>query len=164
MIRRRHVFDGTGTSERHGAELHAAGFASIAPRNDCGFYGQWANPATRTIVAFTEGDLTRTECDTDEEFASELRRIAEWYGNDEWIGIDTTREDLRGAFTRIGVNGTDALQVSALRVLGCCPGARATEAAWAWPPPTRRVQTTPTRPQGSRVGHPRTRRDELGPR
>ena len=29
MIRRRHVFDGTGTSERHGAELHAAGFATI---------------------------------------------------------------------------------------------------------------------------------------
>ena len=98
MIKRERVFDGSGTSERQGAELHALGFATITTGQDCGFYGQWANPTTRTIVAFTEGDVTRTQCETVEEFTTEMRRIAAWHGEDDWIGIDPKDQNMREAF------------------------------------------------------------------
>ena len=103
MVKRSRTFDGHGTTERYGAELHAAGFATVRTQTDCGYYGQWANPTTRTIVAFTEGDVTRTECDTDDEFASEMQRIAAWHGQEEWIGIDPCNDDLNDAFTRLGI-------------------------------------------------------------
>jgi len=40
--------------------------------------GTWASPAEGTIVNFAEGDVTRTICDTDEEFAAALREIDGW--------------------------------------------------------------------------------------
>ena len=104
MVKRHRTFDGSGTSEGHAAKLHAAVFATVVTRNDCGFYGQWANPATRTIVAFTEGDLTRTECASDEEFTNEMRTIAAWHGPDDWRGIDPSRPELRSAFSRLGLD------------------------------------------------------------
>ena len=39
MVNRHRTFDGSGTSEGHAAKLHAAGFATVVTRNDCGFYG-----------------------------------------------------------------------------------------------------------------------------
>ena len=98
MIKRERAFDGSGTSERQGAELYPLGFATIVTAHDCGFYGQWANPTTRTIVAFTEGDVTRTQCETPEEFTTEMRRIAAWHGEDDWIGVDPKDQNMRDAF------------------------------------------------------------------
>lgn len=46
-------------------------------------------PFERRILCYAEGDLSCTECGTDEEFTAELDRIAEFHpNNDEWKGID----------------------------------------------------------------------------
>ena len=62
--------------------------------------------AARTIVNFSEGDLTTTLCETDVEFVGQLREMARW--NDEAghgpMKIDPGRDEgLRNAFDRLGV-------------------------------------------------------------
>ena len=67
----------------------------------------WCSPATRTIVNFSEGDVTTTVCETDAEFvAQNCGKSARW--NDEAgygpMKIDPGHDDgLRQAFERLGV-------------------------------------------------------------
>ncbi len=42
------------------------------------WFGTLASPGERTIVNFAESDVTRTICETDEEFATALREIDNW--------------------------------------------------------------------------------------
>ena len=83
----------------------ANGFAQIDTRQDASYYGGWCSPTARTIVNFSEGDLTTTVCETDEEFVAQLRESARW--NDEAgygpMKIDPgCDEGLRQAFERLG--------------------------------------------------------------
>ena len=76
----------------------------LATRNDAWYYGNWANPATHTLISFAEGDLTESRCCCEIEFAAELRRVAEWYDErKEWIGIDTLNPERIAAFERLGL-------------------------------------------------------------
>ena len=54
----------------------ANGFAQIDTGQDASYYGTWSAPATRTIVNFCEGDVTTTVCETDTDFAEQLRELA----------------------------------------------------------------------------------------
>ena len=49
------------------------GWCQIDTRQDAPYYGTWCSADRREIVNFCEGDLTRTICDTDEEFVEQLR-------------------------------------------------------------------------------------------
>ena len=56
----------------------ARGWAQVDTAQDASWFGTWASPSERTILNFAEGDVTRTLCDTDEEFAATLREIDRW--------------------------------------------------------------------------------------
>ena len=56
----------------------ARGWAQVDTGQDASWFGTWASPSERTILNFAEGDVTRTVCDTDEEFATALREIDRW--------------------------------------------------------------------------------------
>lgn len=81
------------------------GFAQVDTSQDAWYYGTWANPYTRTIVYYAEGDLIVMEAETDEEFVQELRVFKDWNDKTEnrFKGIDTGYSyELRDAFVRIG--------------------------------------------------------------
>ena len=64
-------------------------WAQVDTDQDAWYYGNWANPVTRSIVSYAEGDLTITRCDTAEEFCSELNRMAAWHAKqDSYLRID----------------------------------------------------------------------------
>ena len=85
---------------------YANGFVQIDTKQDAPWFGAWAAPASRTIVNFSEGDVTTTVCETDAEFVAQLRESAAW--NDEAgygpMKIDVGRDNgLRQAFEKLGV-------------------------------------------------------------
>ena len=89
-----------------GACSYANGFAQIDTKQDASYYGTWCAPATRTIVNFSEGDLTTTVCETDAEFAEQLRELARWNAEAGYgpMKIDAGFGDgLRQAFENLGV-------------------------------------------------------------
>ena len=104
MVRRHQRHEGATLRDGHDTELLARGFAMVATRGDCGIFGQWVNPLTRTIVTYVEGDVMTTECDTDAELVSELERIRDWHENEQrdWVGVDTSRTAVAEAFARAG--------------------------------------------------------------
>ena len=63
-------------------------------------------PSERTILNFAEGDVTRTICDTDEEFAAAVREIDRW-NRDHGYGparIDPGFDPaLKAAFEAVGL-------------------------------------------------------------
>ena len=84
----------------------ANGFAQVDTKQDASYFGAWCAPATRTIVNFSEGDVTTTVCETDAEFAGQLRELARWNAEQGYgpMKIDPGRDDgLRQAFERLGV-------------------------------------------------------------
>lgn len=50
------------------------GWAQLDTREDAEWFGNWANPTKRMLVYFAEGDVEIITCETDEEFAVELKR------------------------------------------------------------------------------------------
>lgn len=86
------------------------GYAQIDTRDDASYYGMWANPTARVIVEYAEGDVTITKCETDDDFAAELRKHDTWRRKEKplrsgrGIGIDPWfNTELASAFTRVGV-------------------------------------------------------------
>lgn len=64
-------------------------WAQVDTDQDAWYYGNWANPVTRSIISFAEGDLTITRCDTAEEFCSELNLMAAWHATQgSYLRID----------------------------------------------------------------------------
>ena len=89
-----------------GACSYANGFAQIDTKQDASYYATWCAPATRTIVNFCEGDLTTTVCETDAEFAEQLRELDRWNAEAGYgpMKIDAGFGDgLRQAFENLGV-------------------------------------------------------------
>ena len=60
------------------------GFAQVDTKEDASYFGNWAKPFSITIVSYAEGDITITDCDTDEEFVSELRSMQECFAGLEY--------------------------------------------------------------------------------
>ncbi len=64
-------------------------WAQIDTDQDAWYYGNWADPVTRSIVSYAEGDLVVLRCDTAEEFCSELNRMAAWHAKqNSYLRID----------------------------------------------------------------------------
>ncbi|MCA3438191.1 MAG: hypothetical protein INF48_12820 [Rhodobacter sp.] len=84
----------------------ARGWAQVGTAQDAPWFGTWASLAERTILNFAEGDVTRTICDTDEEFAAALREINHW-NRDHGYGparIDQGFDPaLKAAFEAVGL-------------------------------------------------------------
>ena len=88
----------------------ANGFAQVDTTQDASYYGTWCSPTARTIVNFCEGDVTTTVCETDAEFAEQLRELASWNAERGYgpMKIDPgPGNQLRQAFKAIGL--TDLL-------------------------------------------------------
>ena len=85
---------------------YANGFAQIDTKQDAPWFGHWCSPGARTIVGFSEGDLTTTVCETDDDFVEQVRELARW--NDEAgygpMKIDAlSHHELRQAFEKLGL-------------------------------------------------------------
>ena len=86
---------------------YANGFAQIDTSQDANYYGTWGSPGARTIVNFCEGDVTTTVCETDAQFAAQLRELAKWHAEHGYgpMKIDPGRDNgLRQAFEKLGVS------------------------------------------------------------
>ena len=82
------------------------GFAQVDTEQDASYFGTWANPETRTIVNYCEGDVTEQIAETDEEFAAALRELKEWNEKSgrPRFGIDPGfSEDLAARFRAVGL-------------------------------------------------------------
>ena len=81
------------------------GWAQIDTTYDASYYGHWANPFTRVLVSFVEGDVCITTCADDAEFAAEIRTMHEFHAETRsWKGIDTMcRCDIEQRFTQCGL-------------------------------------------------------------
>ncbi len=78
-------------------------WAQMDTEGDAPWFGQWANPFTRTVIAFAEGDETTTRCADDERFVAELRRITAWHDeHNRWKGIDAWNDPLARRFAAVG--------------------------------------------------------------
>ena len=53
-------------------------FAQIDTEQDAEYFGTWASAQRLVIFCYCEGDCTTTECDTAEEFRSEILKIKQW--------------------------------------------------------------------------------------
>ena len=64
-------------------------WAQVDTDQDAWYYGNWADPVSKSIVSYVEGDLIVFRCDTDEEFISELNRMAAWHATQgSYLRID----------------------------------------------------------------------------
>ena len=66
-----------------------SGWAQVDTTQDASYFGTWANPETRKLFSFTEGDTCLQEARTDDEFVAIIRECEAW--NRErgfWRGID----------------------------------------------------------------------------
>lgn len=51
------------------------GWPQIDTGQDASYYGTWCHPEKLKIVNFCEGDVHVTECEDEQDFISEIRRI-----------------------------------------------------------------------------------------
>jgi hypothetical protein len=84
------------------------GFAQVDTDQDASYFGTWANPERRIVICYCEGDVTVTECATDDEFVETLRGINTWNVENGYrpIGIDTgwnLRSKLAQTFVALGL-------------------------------------------------------------
>ena len=81
-------FDPDGT-RYYWDRLVSKGFAQIDTTEDASWYGHWACPQRRKLVSFVEGDICITNCTTDHEFISEVRKTCDWHSrHNQFQGID----------------------------------------------------------------------------
>jgi hypothetical protein len=56
----------------------ANGWAQLDTKQDASYYGTWANPTSREMLSYCEGDITHKQYDTDDEFIAAVREWAAW--------------------------------------------------------------------------------------
>lgn len=83
---------------------YANGFAQVDTDQDASHFGNWANPSTLVIFSYCEGDTTHIECESEIEFALQLREMCAWQmanGFNE-VKIDPGFDpEMRAAFERL---------------------------------------------------------------
>lgn len=84
---------------------YARGWAQVDTCQDASYYGTWANPTTREIFTYCEGDTTLIRCVDDAEFVEQMRSVADWNkSSGYWLGIDPgLGEEMRDRFTALGL-------------------------------------------------------------
>ena len=84
---------------------YGKGWAQVDTKQDASYFGTWTNPTTLEIFTYCEGDITRTKCETAEEYKAELSRVVDW--NKEagyWLGIDPGfSPEMRERFVGLGL-------------------------------------------------------------
>ena len=79
----------TGSRYEIDAALCPAGWSQLDTDQDASYFGLWASTKHRSILSYCEGDISRTNCGTAEEFCSEIRRVVAFHRRmGEWKGID----------------------------------------------------------------------------
>ena len=82
------------------------GWAQLDTSQDAPYFGTWANPERLLICTYAEGVLTLQTASGADEFAAEIRRIADWNKENghRFIGIDPGFNDnLRSRFVALGL-------------------------------------------------------------
>jgi hypothetical protein len=81
------------------------GWAQVDTSQDASYYGNWANPTTLTLMSYVEGDITKTQADTKEDFVEAVTEMVEWHkGLGYWKGIDCMCDaEIAKAFTDLGL-------------------------------------------------------------
>ena len=82
------------------------GWAQLDTSQDAPHFGTWADPERLLICTYAEGDITLQTASSADEFAAEIRRIADWNAENghRFIGIDTGFSDnLRSRFVALGL-------------------------------------------------------------
>lgn len=71
-----------GMTDRYAFDFgECAAFVQMDSKQDASYYGTWANPETLRMVSYCEGDITRTQYDTEAEFVQGVREWIEWSRN-----------------------------------------------------------------------------------
>ena len=87
-------------------------WAQVDTDQDAWYYGNWANPATLAIVTYAEGDLIVLNCETTEEFCSELNRMAAWHAvQGSYLRIDP-KEKHESLWLELGLGHLMASQLT----------------------------------------------------
>jgi hypothetical protein len=60
------------------------GWAQVDSRQDAWYFGTWANPTTRKMLTYVEGDITRYECESDAEFVQHIIGWVGWMNDRGW--------------------------------------------------------------------------------
>ncbi len=83
-------------------------FAQVNTSEDASWYGIWACPTRLVVFTFCEGDCTTVQCDTADEFRSEMlsvRAFAERMG--KFLGIDPGSDPVKAAaWEALGLGGS----------------------------------------------------------
>lgn len=82
------------------------GWAQLDTAQDAWYFGNWANPFTRELMHYAEGDVSRVTCETDDEFTAEVRRVCDWYAEHDGNrpGLDPGfNAELKAQFERLGL-------------------------------------------------------------
>jgi hypothetical protein len=103
-----HGFNGHPERCRYTYDAKLVGYAQVDTRQDASYFGIWANPTERVIFTYCEGDTTREECATDEEFVEAIHRMAAFYNDAGYgpVGIDpgwNHQNAIAKAFRRLGL-------------------------------------------------------------
>ena len=64
------------------------GWAQVDTIQDASYFGNWANPFTLEMVSYAEGDIRETQCESLEEFITEMEDMLRYYNQDGWMKID----------------------------------------------------------------------------
>lgn len=95
----RYAFDAGACSLKNG-------FAQVDTSQDACYFGLWANPETFTVISYCEGDITKQQAATAEEFVEEIRKIKAWHEETglKFLGIDAwPNKTLEQRFVDLGL-------------------------------------------------------------
>ena len=109
----------TGSRYEIDAALCPAGWSQLDTDQDASWFGIWASPKHQSVVSYCEGDISRTYCDTAEEFCTEIRRVVAFHRRmGEWKGIDPgLKPEARQAWIDLGL--ADLLHQSQRQLAVC---------------------------------------------
>jgi len=84
---------------------YKSGWAQVDTTQDASYFGTWANPITRQMFSYCEGDTCLTTAETDDEFVQIVRECIEWnQKNETWKGIDgMCQENIISRFNELGL-------------------------------------------------------------
>ena len=69
----------------------ARGWYQLDTPQDAPYYGHWCNPAERRIVAYCEGDIYVTDCETPEAYRREIASILAWAADLQGVPVAEMR-------------------------------------------------------------------------
>ena len=56
------------------------GWVQFDTDQDDWYFGVWVHPERREVITYAEGDVTRVQCETPEQYAAEIHALSKAYG------------------------------------------------------------------------------------